>query len=136
NFSRITRHITLDATPIVAANVERDSASETRIATLIEATLRREVRVHPVSGEEARAIGEQIPPRQDPLTGVVGPVNMIISVNAGEAGWINVRYRPPEPRARYGPALISGLIAVGVALLATLWTQARFAAPLQALTRA
>ncbi len=133
-FSRATRHITLDERPAVAANDVRDAAAEARIATFAPPGSQREFRVHPVSAAEARQI-ERASPRQD-TTMAVRPVSLIISVKAGAAGWLNVLYREPEPPLRYWPALISGLIAVAVLMLATLWTRARFAAPLQRLTEA
>jgi signal transduction histidine kinase len=95
---------------------------------------KREIRVHPVSSSEAREIERAEPaPRSDIA---VRPVSLLISIKTNGAGWLNVLYREPEPPLRYWPALLSGLVAVAVMILATLWTRNRFAAPLQRLTEA
>lgn len=135
-FSRTTRHITLDDAPLVEAGSVRDAGTEARVASLINPSLRREVRVHPPTAAEVDKFERETPPRLSPAQKPVRPVSLVISVEAGAAGWVNVLYRAPESRLRYWPALMSGLIAVAVMILATLWTRNRFATPLQRLTEA
>lgn len=135
-FSRVTRYLTLDPQPMVG-NEGRDTVGESRIAALLPLSMRREVRVKPVDGEEARRLTAEIPPwpKSASTAGIdVGGVTLLISIDAGDAGWLNVRYLAPIPSPRYAPALLSGLVAAAVMVLAAWWTHARFATPLQKLT--
>ena len=139
SFSRITRHLTLDPQPLVAEGDARDRAAEARVATLVRAGTGGEVRARPVNGEEAAKLDDDLPPREifAPTSSLdVGPVTMILSINMGEAGWLNVRYLAPLIPFRYGPPLIAGLIAAAATILATLWAHSRFAKPLENLTAA
>jgi signal transduction histidine kinase len=139
SFSRITRHLTLDAQPLVGANGERDKVAEARIAGLLRPALRREVRARAVSEAEAPTFNDELPPREifaATSSVEVGSVTMIMSVNMGEAGWLNVRYLAPLIPFRYGAPLIAGLVAAAATILATWWTHSRFAKPLQNLTAA
>jgi signal transduction histidine kinase len=131
--SRLSWHLTLDVTPLVAQGA-RDGAAEERLRELLASSSRGEVRIRPVLSGEAQKLADVVPRRSGLIP--VGPVTMIISIDAGPIGWLNVRYFAPEPAPHYGPALISGLVAVVVMLLAIWWTRARFAKPLQALTAA
>jgi signal transduction histidine kinase len=138
-FSRLTRFLTLDSMPLVQASDTRDKTAETRISEMVPKALRGEVRVRRVSPEEAGRYSKDLPPPSASFSQAnisVGPVSMLISINVGEAGWLNVRYMPPLQAPRYGPALISGMVAAIVMMLAAWWTYSRFAAPLQKLTEA
>jgi len=133
-FSRATRYLTLGE-PLVGAGDDRDPAAEARLEALVPATMRREVRVRPVAPEEAGRFDDDkpfLPPAQ--ATVPVGPVAIVLSIDTGPSGWLNVRYRPPVQAPQYGPALVSGAIAAIVMVLAAWWTYSRFAAPLQKLT--
>jgi signal transduction histidine kinase len=139
SFSRVTRHLTLDAQPIVGTNGARDKVAEARVLGLLRPALRREVRARPVSETEAAKFNDDLPPREIfTATSLVevGPVTMILSVNMGEAGWLNVRYLQPLIPFRYGAPLIAGLVAAAATILATWWTHSRFAKPLENLTAA
>jgi signal transduction histidine kinase len=126
----------LDPTPRVAEHDTRDAQAEARIATFVSPEPPREVRVHPVLADEAQRLDGLFPPLPADAEISVGRINMVISIRAGAAGWLNVLYRPANPPLRYWPALLSGLVAVAVVILASRWTRARFAAPLQRLTAA
>jgi signal transduction histidine kinase len=134
-FSRITRHLTLDAQPLITREDSRDTVAENRIASLLPAAMRREVRARPVSAEEAPRLAADIPPWPRSTGGIeVGPVTMILSIDTGTAGWLNVRYLAPVTVPRLGPALVSGIVAAIVMILAAWWTHSRFATPLLRLT--
>src|SRR5262249_20258058 len=86
---------------------------------------------------EARRLGAQVPPwpRSASTAGIeVGPITMILSIDTGSGGWLNVRYLAPVTSPRLGPAFISGIVAAFVMVLAAWWTHSRFATPLQKLT--
>jgi signal transduction histidine kinase len=134
--ARPTRQLTLDEAPMVAAGAERDAEAEARIAALVSSRSSRgprEVRVRRVLPAEAARFAT--PPRAGATNMTLRPVSLMISIRAG-AGWLNVLYRAPESPLRYWPALLSGMVAAAVMILATLWTRARFATPLQRLTEA
>lgn len=138
-FSRLTRYLTLDAAPLVEAGDARDAAAEARLTELLAAPMRHEVRVRRITPQEADRFDDDLPPPSPSVSQaniVVGPVAMLISIDTGESGWVNVRYMPPVPAPRYGPALVSGAVAAIVMIMAAWWTYSRFAAPLQKLTEA
>jgi signal transduction histidine kinase len=135
-FSRATRYLTLGQ-PLIGPGDKRDAAAEARLEGLVPAAMRREVRVRPVAPEEAGRFDDDkpvLPPAQ--ATVPVGPVSILISIDMGPSGWLNVRYRPPAQAPQYGPALVSGAIAAIVMIFAAWWTRSRFATPLQRLTEA
>ena len=139
SFSRITRHLTMDAQPLVGTNDARDKAAEARVAALLRPSVRRDVRVRRVTDAEAAKFDDDLPPREifAATSSIdVGPVTMILSFNMGQAGWLNVRYLEPLIPFRYSAPLISGLVAAAATILATWWAHSRFAKPLQNLTEA
>jgi signal transduction histidine kinase len=136
-FSRVTRYLTLDPEPLIGKDEARDGGAEGRITGLLPLPMRREVRARAVSSEEARRLAAKMPPwpRAGANAGIeVGPITMILSIDTGDAGWLNVRYLAPVTAPRLGPALISGIVAAIVMIVAAWWTHARFATPLLRLT--
>jgi signal transduction histidine kinase len=130
-FSRPSRRLTIEPQPIVDGAAARDAAVEARIAALLPAVSPDGIRVHQIGPEEASLR----PPEAQPQPGAPAPLreNVLVSVDAGAAGWLNVRYSTPPSRERFWPALLSGAVAITVMIMATLWTVARFARPLQRL---